>query len=60
MNNNHLERDLKHISIKNLNLELISKKLNKNGYFVCDNLVDFELINSISYSKRSAKFYKIN
>jgi hypothetical protein len=48
MNKNYLERDLKHISIKNLNLELISKELNKNGYFVCDNLVDIELINSIA------------
>ena len=27
---------------------MISKELNKNGYFVCDNLVDIELINSIA------------
>ena len=44
---NYLERDLYHISIGHLDFEFISKELKEKGYYICDHLIDLELINSI-------------
>ena len=44
---NYLERDLYHISIGHLDFEFISKELKEKGYYICDDLIDLELINSI-------------
>jgi hypothetical protein len=48
MDTKYLETDLKNISIKNLNLDLISNELTAKGFYVCDDLIDLDIVNSIS------------
>jgi len=44
----YLEKDLKHISIKNLDLDFISNEIKEKGFFVCEGLINLDLINPIS------------
>lgn len=59
MNIKYLEADLKHISIKDLDIEEISSDLAEKGYYVCDNLINLDAVKTIGeYWKQ--KFLKLN